>query len=40
MKISKYNASGNDFVIFTDSVKEDRSKLARTEINPELQAYA
>ena len=29
MKISKYNASGNDFVIFTDSVKADRSKLAR-----------
>ncbi|WP_299186954.1 diaminopimelate epimerase [uncultured Campylobacter sp.] len=29
MKISKYNASGKDFVIFTDSVKEDRSKLAR-----------
>ncbi len=27
MKISKYNASGNDFVIFTDSVKADRSKL-------------
>ena len=29
MFISKYNASGNDFVIFHSFIKKDRSKLAR-----------
>lgn len=29
MRVSKYNASGNDFVIFHTFVSEDRSELAR-----------
>ena len=29
MRVVKYNASGNDFVIFHDSVKKDRSELAK-----------
>lgn len=29
MKVSKYSASGNDFVIFDSDVKEDRSELAK-----------
>jgi len=29
MRVSKYNASGNDFVIFHSFIKEDRSKLAQ-----------
>ncbi|CAA6807389.1 MAG: Diaminopimelate epimerase (EC [uncultured Campylobacterales bacterium] len=28
LEVSKYNASGNDFVIFHDSTKKDRSELA------------
>ncbi len=30
MKIAKYSANGNDFVIFHDDVKQERSKLAKT----------
>ncbi len=30
MKISKYSANGNDFVIFHSDIKEDRSELAKT----------
>lgn len=29
IKVSKYNASGNDFVIFHSDIKEDRSTLAK-----------
>ena len=29
MEVTKYNASGNDFIIFHDSQKKDRSELAR-----------
>ncbi|MDH4945493.1 diaminopimelate epimerase [Sulfurimonas sp. C5] len=29
MKIAKYSANGNDFVIFHDSVKKERNELAR-----------
>ncbi len=29
MRVAKYSASGNDFVIFHSDVKEDRSKLAK-----------
>ena len=29
LQVTKYNASGNDFVIFHDSKKKDRSKLAK-----------
>jgi len=29
MRVSKYNASGNDFVIFHSFIKEDRGKLAQ-----------
>ena len=30
MKIAKYSANGNDFVIFHSQLKEDRTKLAKT----------
>ena len=30
MKIAKYSANGNDFVLFHSDVKEDRSELAKT----------
>jgi len=30
MTVSKYSASGNDFVIFHSDIKEDRSQLAKT----------
>ena len=30
MKIAKYSANGNDFVIFHDDVKQERSELAKT----------
>jgi len=30
MKVAKYSANGNDFVIFHSDVKEDRSDLAKT----------
>jgi len=29
MKLSKYSASGNDFVIFSSEIKEDRGELAK-----------
>ena len=29
MQVSKYSANGNDFVIFSDSKKEDRTELAK-----------
>lgn len=29
MKLSKYSANGNDFVIFSSEIKEDRSELAK-----------
>jgi len=33
MQVSKYNASGNDFVIFHTFKEEDRSDLAKTLCN-------
>jgi len=30
MRVSKYSANGNDFVIFSSAVKEDRIELAKT----------
>jgi diaminopimelate epimerase len=30
MKLAKYSANGNDFVVFHSDVKEDRSELAKT----------
>ncbi|QOY52064.1 diaminopimelate epimerase [Candidatus Sulfurimonas baltica] len=33
MKVSKYSANGNDFVIFHSDVKADRSKLAKIVCN-------
>ena len=29
MKLSKYSANGNDFVIFSSEIKEDRDELAK-----------
>jgi len=33
MEVTKYNASGNDFIIFHDSVKKNRSELAKLLCN-------